>query len=148
MADGLVDTNVFIHAHATDPLSDECRRFLAALARGDIRARLEPLILHELSYALPRYAKQMRRDDVAAYLLMVLGWDGIQGEKDVLADAVERWRRTPGLSFADAYLAALATQQQCPVYTKNVRELSGQGVSVPEPLPRSADADSPSAPPP
>jgi predicted nucleic acid-binding protein len=139
MGDGLLDTNVFIHAHTTDQWSEECRRFLARLAEGRLRARLEPLILHELSYALPRYVKQITRDELAAYLLMVLGWDGVQGEKDTMADAVERWWRTPGLAFADAYLAALATRQECPVYTKNVRELAGQGVAVPQPLPGNGD---------
>jgi predicted nucleic acid-binding protein len=135
VADGLIDTNVFIHAHSNDSKSEECRRFLAGLEKGDVYAYIEPLILHELSYALPRYVQQMTREDVAAYLLMILSWDGIRGEKDVLADAVERWRLTPGLSFADAYLSALAAERQCPIYTKNVRELVGQGVSVPDPLP-------------
>lgn len=50
-------------------------------------------------------------------------------------DALRRWSVTPGLAFADAYLAALAARHRCPVYTKNVRELAGQGVDVPDPLP-------------
>lgn len=135
MADGLLDTNPFIHAHTLDRWSEECRLFLSALERGDVRAFLEPLILHELSYALPRYVQQMTRTQVAEYLLMVLSWPGVQGDKDVMVDAVERWRDTPGLSFADGYLAARAAQRQCPVYTKNVRELEGQGATVPQPLP-------------
>ncbi len=48
-AEGLIDTNLFIHAHTTDSASDECREFLRALEAGTVRARLEPLILHELS---------------------------------------------------------------------------------------------------
>lgn len=55
--DGLLDTNVVVHAHTTDARSEECRRFLRALESGTVRARLEPLILHELSYALPHYVK-------------------------------------------------------------------------------------------
>jgi predicted nucleic acid-binding protein len=136
--EGLIDTNVFVHAHANDALSDECRLFLRSLAAGRAHARLEPLILHELSYALPRYIKQMTRSDVAEYLLMVLGWDGITGEKHVMIDTVERWRDTSGLSFADAYLAAVAQARGCPVYTKNVRELRGQGAMTPVPLPTDA----------
>lgn len=135
MTEGLLDTNVFIHAHASDRHTEECRRFLGALEAGRVKARLEPLILHELSYALPHYIKQMKRADVAGYLLMVLSWDGVQGEKDRMVDAVERWRDTPGLSFTDAYLVALAEQRQCPVCTKNVRELREQGADVPGPLP-------------
>jgi hypothetical protein len=93
------------------------------------------MILHELSYALPRYVKQMQRRDVAAYLLMILTWIGVLGEKDTMAEAIERWSQTPGLAFVDAYLAALAIRRGCPVYTKNVRDLQGQGVDVPQPLP-------------
>lgn len=135
VTDGLVDTNVFIHAHSTDSLSTECRAFLTALESGQLRARLEPLILHELSYALPRYVKGMSRNEIAEYLLMVLSWPGIEADKSILADAVVRWRKTPGLAFVDAYLAALGTRLACPIYSKNVRELAGQGVVVPDPLP-------------
>ena len=135
MRDGLLDTNVFIHAHTTDSISEECRRFLAALERGRVQAHLEPLILHELSYALPHYVKQMTRQQVAEYLLMVLSWDGVQGDKAVMVDAVQRWQGTPGLSFVDAYLASLAAERSCPVYSKNVRELKAQGVTVPDSLP-------------
>jgi predicted nucleic acid-binding protein len=135
MTEDLLDTNVFIHAHASDAHTAECRRFPHALEEGKVRAHLEPFILHELSYALPHYLKQMTRDEVAEYLLMVLTWKGIQGDKDALVDAMQRWRRSVGLSFADASLAALAGARECVVYTKNVRELEGQGATVPQPLP-------------
>jgi predicted nucleic acid-binding protein len=132
---GLVDTNTFFHAQTHDVHSDECRRFLAALERGDVQAVLDPIVLHELSFVLPRYVKQMSRHDVATYLEVVLSWPGIQGDKGTMIDAVQRWRDTPGLAFADAYLAARAAAESRPVYTKNVRELRGQAVAVPDPLP-------------
>lgn len=81
------------------------------------------------------YVKQITRRQIAEYLLMVLSWEGITGDKDVMVDAVRRWDATPGLSFADAYLAGLAAQRGCGVFTKNIRELRGQGVRVPDPLP-------------
>jgi predicted nucleic acid-binding protein len=133
--DGLLDTNVFLHAQAQDRHSAECRRFLAALEGGRVRARLEPPVLHELSYALPHYIKQLSRQDVAQYLLTVLSWDGVTGEKDVMADAVERWAGARDLAFVDAYLAALSARRRCVVYTKIVRELEAQGAEVPAPLP-------------
>lgn len=135
MPDGYLDTNVFIHAYARDPFTEECRRFLLAVERGRLRAVLDPVVIHELSYALPRYLKQLTREDVAEYLLMVVGWDGIQCGKDVLVDALQRWRATPGLGFTDAYLATLAAGSGSPAYTKNVAEFRAQGVDVPEPLP-------------
>jgi hypothetical protein len=96
---------------------------------------LDPLVLHELTYVLPRYVQQMSRQDVARYLAVVLSWPGIIGDKDTMIDAVQRWRDTPGLAFVDAYLAARAAAESRPIYTKNVRELRGQGVDVPDPLP-------------
>ena len=133
---GLLDTNVFIHAHTHDNVSKECRDFLAALEVGSVRAVLEPVILNELSYALPHYFKQISREEIAEYLLMILSWEGVLGPKETLIDTIERWRRTPRLSFVDAYLAARAGQESRSIYSKNVRELRAQGVLVPNTLPR------------
>lgn len=138
MPDGLLDTNPFLHAQTQDVLSEECRRFLRALERGDVRARLEPLVLHELSYALRHYAKQMTRADVAQYLLSVLNWPGVDGDKVVMVEAVQGWGSTPGLGFVDAYLATLAVRERRPVFTKNVAELAAQGADVPDTLPDSS----------
>lgn len=132
---GLIDTNVFLHAQTTDALSGKCRRFLAALEQGRVRARLDPLVLHELSYALRHYLRHLTRDQVAQYLQTVLTWRGIEGEKALLSDAVERWRTTAALSFVDAYLGALAGRDGCTVYSKNVRDFAAQGLTVPNPLP-------------
>jgi predicted nucleic acid-binding protein len=132
---GLLDTNIFLHAHTSDVHAEECRQFLALLESGRLRARLEPMVLHELSYVLPRYVKQMTKQDVAEYLITVLSWVGVVGETDLLIETVERWAGTPGLSFADAYLATLATRLRCPVFTKNLQELRGQGADAPSRLP-------------
>src|SRR5205807_5835740 len=102
-------------------------------ARG--KARLEPMNVHELPYALRHYLRQMTRDDLAAYLLTVLSWPGVVGDKDLLVGTVQRWQQTSGLAFADAYLVESALGRGVPVYSKNVRELAGQGVDVPDPLP-------------
>jgi predicted nucleic acid-binding protein len=133
--DGLIDTNVFIHAQTHDAFAEECLRFLEAIANGSLRAEIDPIVLHELSYALPHYRKGMTRDEVAEYLLAILAWPGLTGEKGLMAHTVERWRTVRGLAFVDAYLAARAAPDQRPVYTKNVGELRGQGIEVPEPLP-------------
>jgi len=136
--DGYLDTNVVLHAQTTDDLSQECQAFLDAIERGDIQARLEVTVLHELTYALPRYLKQLSRAETGRYLSSLIEWPGIVADKNLLIDIVDRWARTPGLSFVDAQLAALAAVEQCPVYTKNVREVRGQGADVPDPLPTTA----------
>ncbi|MGH2458206.1 MAG: PIN domain-containing protein [Chloroflexota bacterium] len=135
MADGLLDTNVLIHAQTRDEHAEECLGFLEALQVGRRRARIEPLVLHELSYALPHYRKGMTRSEVAECLLAILGWDGVTGDKSVMVSTVQRWRDTAGLAFVDAYLATLAIRDGCAVYTKNAGELTRQGVEAPSPLP-------------
>jgi len=135
LPEGFIDTNVFIHAQTHDAHAEECLRFLEAVDSGSVQARIDPIVLHELSYALPHYRRGMTRQEIAEYLLAVLAWGGITGEKGLLVDAVERWRDTPGLAFVDAYLVSLAARAQAPVYSKNVAELRRQGALVPDPLP-------------
>jgi predicted nucleic acid-binding protein len=139
-ASGLLDTKVVIHAYTSDRWSGECRDFLGALRDGRVRAHLDPLVLHELSYALPRYMQQLQADrqELAAFLLMILSWPGVEGDKETMIDTVQRWSGSPGLAFVDAYLAVRAGQRGCPIYTKNARELERQGVSVPRALPGGA----------
>jgi predicted nucleic acid-binding protein len=134
-SDGLLDTNIFIHSLTSDARSAECRSFLAALEFGMRQAWLDPLVLHELSYSMRHYLKQATKEEIAEYMLGVLRWPGVQGDKDLMTDAVQRWGSTPGLAFVDAYISALALRRNAPVYTMNVRELTSQGVTVPQPLP-------------
>jgi predicted nucleic acid-binding protein len=135
MPAGLVDTNVFIHAQSHDALAEECLTFLEAVERGEVEVRVEPLVVHELSYALPRYRQGMTRPEMAAYLLNILGWEGVVGDKEILVEAVELWRDADSLAFVDAYLAALARRDDCPVYSKNVADIRAAGVDVPSSLP-------------
>jgi predicted nucleic acid-binding protein len=139
VSDGLVDTNVFIHALTHDAQSEECLRFLDAVRRGEVRMRLESIVLHELSYAIRHYRKELSRADIAEYLLAVLGWQGVQGDRGILIDTVQRWRDSPNVAFVDCYLAAVAFATACPIYSKNVKELSEQGANVPALLPAAAE---------
>lgn len=132
---GSIDTNVFIHALSHDDCAEECLRFLEAVQEGRIAAHLEPVVVHELSYALPHYRKGMTRREVAEYLLAILAWEGIHAEKDLLISAVQRWRDHARLAFVDAYLAALAARDGSPVYTKNLGDFAALGVHAPNPLP-------------
>ena len=116
MSEGLLDTNIFIHAHARDGLTLECRAFLGALEAGRVEARLEALVLHELSYAWSHYFKDATRQEIAGYLLTVLSWPGVTGDRGLLFDTVIRWRDF-GVSFVDAYLATRATLEACAVYS-------------------------------
>jgi predicted nucleic acid-binding protein len=134
MNDGLLDTNIIIHARSGDEHSLECREFLRQLHGGRIQVQVDSLIVHELTYALPRYVKQLGRKDVAAYLISIIEWPGVIANKALLVEALTRWGNTPGLGFVDAYLATRARIEDRPVYTKNVRELASCGAVVPDPL--------------
>ena len=81
MTEGYVDTNVFLHAQANDANTTACRTLLRAAAAGTVILRLDPLVLHELTYVLPRYVKAMTRADVALYGRSVLQWPGIHLEE-------------------------------------------------------------------
>jgi hypothetical protein len=48
-----------------------------ASQRGTLYARLEPVVLHEVTYMLARYPMQLDRTDVAANPRSVLTWPGI-----------------------------------------------------------------------
>lgn len=132
---GLIDTNIFLHAQSRDALAGECLAFLASIERGDIKVRLEVVVLHELSYALPRLRRDLNRPEVAEYLLAVLAWPGVTGDTAAMIHAVRRWRDQEGISFVDAYLASLARRDGCAVYTKNLSDFRSTGVELPSPLP-------------
>ena len=134
MAEGILDTNVLVHGLMRDTVSEECRRLLRAIGSGQERAILDPLVVHEATYALQRVVR-LSRGATADYLLDVSNWPGIIADRPVLADALGRWKTTQGLGFVDAYLAARAAIEDLPIYPKNVRELVAQGATVPDPLP-------------
>jgi predicted nucleic acid-binding protein len=131
-----LDTNVLIlgmrDAHKP---GNDCTRLLKALESGTERAFLDPVVVHESTYALLRIFKHLPREGVASTLVSVVNWPGIAGEKDVLVRTLELWGNTSGLGFADALLAVRAQLVGAQVYTKNVRELRSVGATVPDPLP-------------
>ena len=135
MIDGLLDTNVILHARTMDEESDECRAFLRLVHGDRIRVQLDPLVVHELTYVLPRYIKQIGRAEVATYLISILEWPGVTADKALLVEALTRWGKTARLGFVDAYLAARALAENRPIYTKNVSDFADCGATVPVPLP-------------
>ena len=134
MNDPLLDTDIFIHALTHDLHSAVCQSLLRALSSGTCRAILDPLVVHELTYVLPRYVKNMTRDDVAQYLTSVISWDGVIADKETLIESLRLWSTQP-VAFIDAYLAARAGGEDRPVYTRNVVDLESGGAIVPESWP-------------
>ena len=141
MASGRVDTNVFVHALKNDPQSEECRAFVLLLKEGKIRARLEPYVVHELAYVLPRRLPDWNRQQIAAFLLNLLDWPGIDSDRQILESALIQWSQSPKISFVDAILLAESARDGAPIYTKNVKDFENRGVEVPDPLPGAAPSD-------
>jgi len=95
---------------------------------------MHPLVLHELTYALRHYLRDPTQNEIADYLLAILAWPGIMGEKGLMAAAVGRWRARRALGFVDAFLIEEALAQGAGVYTKNLRDFRGLGLELPDPL--------------
>ena len=131
---GYIDTNVFIHALTNDPLHEECLGFLNSIQVGSFRVRIHPLVIHELTYALPRYLKQMTKDDIGKFVLSVLSWPGVISEDPYIGHAVRVWMKGNRIQFVDAYLGVVAQAQGAHVYTKNVRHFEEEGFDVPRSL--------------
>jgi predicted nucleic acid-binding protein len=137
----VIDTNVFLHPHTTDAQSDECQHFLHLVEAGQIQVWLDALVLQELSYALGRLWQGVTRAQLAMYLRQLVRLPGVQvADVDLLLATLDRWGRSDGLGFVDAYLIELAGQRgSMPIYSKNVRALRAQGALVPDPLPAGSD---------
>jgi predicted nucleic acid-binding protein len=137
-SEGLVDTNVFIHALRGDDRSHECREFLKLLRTGERRVRLEPYVVHELTFVIGRVLKHMTRDDAVAYIREVVDWPGIDCERELILGALIRWQR-PGIAFADALLATQALLSDTVVFTVNAKHFADVGVAA-SLIPDSRDA--------
>ena len=134
MNDPLLDTNIFVHALTHDAHSAACQGLLQALSAGTSRAVLDPVVVHELTYVLPRYVKQMTRSDIAQYITSVISWDGVVADKETLTEALRLWSMQH-VGFIDAYLGARAVGEDRPVYSRSVVDLESCGAVVPKDWP-------------
>lgn len=122
---GWLDANILVHALvANDPHRDRCRRILAELQEGRTEARIDPLTIHEASYALFKVLpdKFPTPGEVAEYLTSILLIDAIQcPDKEELLAALERWaEKGPKWGgFVDAWLAVRARRSGLPVCSVN-----------------------------
>jgi len=128
---GLLDSNVVMEALKHGESSETCRQFLLAVADGRISVVLDPIVVHELTYTIPRYLKGADRERIVDTLLVILGSRGALDPSSLLGSALVAWRDDPALSFADAYLGTIALSQDRPVYTLNRKDFERQGIDVP-----------------
>ena len=135
MTDGYIDTSVFLHAQAHDQHTEACQALLRAAAEGRVSVSLDPLVVHELTYVLPRYVKGMPRSDVALYVRSVLSWSGVVLEDLPLwLSVLEAWEADAHLSWTDAVLIQRALLADRPIWTRNHRDFRrylGSGLDWP-----------------
>lgn len=125
LTEGFVDTNVFLHAQSHDEHSRWCRELLRCAANGTLSLAIDPIVLHELTYVLPRYVQQMGRRDVALYLRTVVAWPGIVlHDEPFWLSVLDTWESDGRLSWADAVLIRRAQAAERPVWTRNHRDFA------------------------
>lgn len=125
---GWLDANLFIHAlFENDPHMPRCREILGALEEGTGEGWIDPVTVHELTYALPRARPDTFRSrmDTFDYLVRFLVLETVQAVgKEVLIAALRRWADS-GVRFGDARLAVLAEHGGRTVCTVNRRDFEG-----------------------
>ncbi len=131
---GLIDTNVLIHALATDGQTEDCRAFLRSVRAGERAFVLTIVVAYELTYALGRFRQEMGRREIADYLISIMALPNVRVDDAFLFGAIRAWAKDDRLGFTDAYLAVRAEQERLPVYTKNIRHFAAFEVEVPDPL--------------
>ena len=130
---GWLDTNLFVHARTRDEHSAACRKLLARLEVGDAQGRIDPVVVHELTYTLTKKFP-VSKQEAAEYARMVLSWDSIEatGGKEPLIAALSTWA-AHNVAFADALLAARALQDGTCVCSMNTRDSDRAGASAQRP---------------
>lgn len=120
---GYLDTNLFVHAlFPHDPQHARCQAILTALGQGTAEGRLEPTVVHELTYVLLRLGWFPDRAAVEVYLHNLLRAPGIQTpDRDLLLAALSRWASHGG-GFVDSWLATRALTEGQPVCSANARD--------------------------
>ena len=123
---GWLDANLFIHPFFRDPHADPCRAIIKALREGRAEGHLDPVTIHELTYALNRYVFRQDRQAVANYLSTIVALETVHvTDKEVTLKALEYWAQGRCDKYGDARLRTVAEITQLPVCTVNRKDFSG-----------------------
>lgn len=122
---GWLDATIFVHAlFANDPHRKRCIEILEALESGEGEGWIDVVVVHELTYVLPRALPKVfnSRSAVAEYLLSFLTLGTVHSpDMDVIVASLQRWSSSQ-VGFADARLLTLAESGGLPVCTVNKRD--------------------------
>lgn len=121
------DTNVFVGllAGPSHPLHEPALSLFRRVAEGELVLIVPVVIVAELAHVL-RSILGWPRMTVAAHLGSILRADGLEfPERDTIEAALVLLADRPRMSFADAYLAALALDPGPPIVASFDRDLDG-----------------------
>lgn len=122
---GWLDATVFVHAlFVNDPHRPRCIEVLESLESGEGEGWIDAIVVHELTYVLPRALpkKFSNRAAVAEYLLSFLALRNLHANnKDALIATLQRWSVSQ-VAFADARLLTLGEAHSLPICTVNKRD--------------------------
>lgn len=131
---GWLDATVFIHVlFSNDPHRARCQTILEAIESGSGEGWIDPVVIHELTYVLPRFLPDRfgKRIAVAEYLLSFLTLDSLHStERDLLIATLQIWS-SGSIGFADARLTALAHSTSMTVCSVNQRDFPNVPNSFP-----------------
>jgi predicted nucleic-acid-binding protein len=130
MREIVVDANILLRYLTDDPreLADRATALLETAEREGVALVIAPLILAEVVYVLQSVYSWERRDIAARLLNLVAAAVFTVSEAETMLQALEWYRDTPGLDFADVYIAALArTRSESHVmsFDRRMRRLTG-----------------------
>lgn len=111
MAEVLVDANVLLRHLTGQPpqLARQAAEIMRAAERGRFALVVVPLTLAECVWVLETSYHHSRVAIADALLTLVQARGIVARERDTVITALNLYRDTPRLDFADAYLAAVAT---------------------------------------
>lgn len=112
----LLDTNVLVRFLTNDDprKANRCAKLFRRAAKGEVVLRLSDVCLAELVWTLESYYGLDRRD-IAGKISAVLNTDGFEADNESLwLDAMRRYAES-NVDLVDAYHAAKAAQEGCPV---------------------------------
>jgi predicted nucleic acid-binding protein len=123
---GVLDTSVFLAVFfPNDPNARRCADIIRALEDGRAVGWIDPLVVHELSYAAQRIRRFSSPAGIQEYVSSIIRLEGVQAEdKESLLEALSRWA-VEGVSFVDAWLAVRAKGHSARVCTINEKDFPG-----------------------
>lgn len=108
-----IDANVILRFITGDPpeMAAKTLKLMARAEKGEIGLRVSPLVLAETVWVLSSFYKYPKKE-IAENLISFICADGIYPENQALLIQALKDMADKNIDFADAYLAALASNQE------------------------------------